>query len=142
MERLRWSWVEGFVSSYIRHRRHERLPHGQGKMHVGRGRRSGRGRDASYQAKLRWQWVGRVVGGTEPPGSGLQLYPKASPSSPELLLLPVSLSAAWSSLVILPGLSSRSTGSVGTDGCPRPAEFTACTLNMYCFPGCKSDTWG
>lgn len=29
----------------------------------------------------------------------------------------------------LPGLSSRSMGSVGMDGCPGPAEFTACTWN-------------
>lgn len=41
-----------------------------------------------------------------------------------------------------PGLSSRSTGSVGMDGCPGPAEFTACTRNTYLFPGCKSEIWG
>lgn len=42
----------------------------------------------------------------------------------------------------LPGFSSRSTGSVGIDGCPRPAEFMACTWNVYLFPGFKSHTWG
>lgn len=40
-----------------------------------------------------------------------------------------------------PGLSSSSTGSVGMDGCPGPAEFTACTWNTYLFPGCKSEIW-
>lgn len=91
--------------------------------------------------KRKWG-IGRETGRRERnAGRSVEGWWGAGPAGPVLqihILLPTPLSPSWMGQpsrdagtlhLPLPGLSSRSMGSVGMDGCPGPAEFTACTWN-------------
>lgn len=83
------------------------------------GRETGR-KERNAGRRVEWRW-----------GRALKVLSSCRPSRPpsEPLLDDTAQQWCWHLHLPLPGLSSRSMGSVGMDGCPGPAEFTACTWN-------------